>query len=324
MDQECLSLKECIAKLYNMPIPTEDLISLSVTNFSTNIGVLPNQVINSSDSNSIDISGILNSGDLRYYPLSSNPSGYQSLQSGIPSGYIQFNNGNTTASWISPISPNWCILREDFIGGTNSDGQRGELGWRGFSIGGTATFTYVSPTDDYHQGILSLTSSATSNIGGSIALGGAGVAPLRNFNLCGWESYFVFKLMTTGIPIKLRIGFSKDVAAGGSVETNQGTWLRYDSESPYFDTGYYFVSRFGGGNEQYPVGIKPDTDWHTLRMWSPDNTYINFQFDTLSGSILNRNDSASKFPVINLMGGGGSTSPVVHVDYFGFMGYCGR
>ena len=43
-----------------MPIPTEDLISLSVTNFSTNIGVLPNQVINSSNNNLISNDEVFN------------------------------------------------------------------------------------------------------------------------------------------------------------------------------------------------------------------------------------------------------------------------
>lgn len=307
-----------------MPIPTEDLISLSVTNFSTNIGVLPNQVINSSNNNLIDISGILSTGDLRYYPLDSNPSGYINTPSSAQSGYIPFSNGNATSTWISPVSPKWSMLRDDFIGGTNADGQVGELGWRRITLAGTPTFAYVSPTENSHHGIVSLAAPATLNQGGSFILGGSNLAPIRDLNSAGWDSYFTFKLLTTGIPMKFRIGFSNSIGAGGAVEATEGIWLRYDTDSAYNDTGYYIASRFSSSNQQSGIGIKPDTDWHTLRIWTNDTLSVNFALDNISGYVTNTNSSVAKFPVINMLGGGGSTSPTVYLDYFGFIDYCGR
>jgi hypothetical protein len=311
-----------------MSLESEDTINLTVTETNNEISVNPNAPVTNITNNNI-FGGDPNSistgnADLRYYPLNSNPSTYQNLQSGIQSGYYQLNNGNATASWISPISPKWCILRDDFIGGTNADGQVGELGWRRITLAGSPAFAYISPSENNHHGIISLTPPATLNQGGSLILGGSSLAPLRNFDSIGWDSYFAFKLNVTGIPMKFRLGFSNAIGAGGATEASEGTWLRYDTDASYNDTGYYFVSRSSSSNQHTPIGVKPDTEWHTLRMWTNDNVSINYSFDNISGLIPNRNTSAAKFPVLNMMGGGGAVSPVAYLDYFGFMGYCGR
>lgn len=238
------------------------------------------------------------------------------------SGYSPVSAG-TSLKWVSSIDPNTIEIRDDFIGGTNTAGQVGQLGWTTTNIVGTPTFGYQASTLYPNQGIYRITSSAVSGVGGSMYTAGSFVQSTNSFNKNSWDSFFVFKLNnTTGI--RFRLGFSS--AIGNIEDSANAIWLRYDTNPVYNDTGFYYVLRNNSSNNQIPAGKPVDTSWNTLRMWSDSDTgVVKFSLNNTNTGAISKVGmlNGGKFPSMIMVAD--STSAVsCDIDYFGYRAIVNR
>tara|TARA_R110000868_G_scaffold177691_7_gene416705 strand:- start:2117 stop:4105 length:1989 start_codon:yes stop_codon:yes gene_type:complete len=155
-------------------------------------------------------------------------------------------------------------LNEDFIGGTNADGEIGSLGWRISSISGSNSTTYISSSTT-HPGQFQFACGATSGNAGCLALAGSHVSVMQ-VSAYPFELRYTFKLNQTTLT-RFRIGLANDDSA---IVPNRSECLRYDTSLG--DTNFKYVVCDGAGEtatNALDVGggaLAADTNWHTLRI----------------------------------------------------------
>lgn len=326
--------------LYNIIVGLSGNLDLTGQNLSNRIDILNsiefitgqgtvNYIPKFTSETGITNSRIIDSGNRIYLgnSLSVDNSGvlYFNENSGSPGNILVKNTGNNSTEYLSFISPKRVMLRDDFIGGTNADGQRGELGWRNTTIGtGTPSYSQgfsSNPNDADHFGIINVATQAASGCGGMMWLSYQNASSFSSLYSRDWDSYFVFKISTTG-----SIGFRAGFGDGSSYEPNRGFWLRYDKTGTYNDTGFMCVVRNAAVNTTSPMGILADTNWHTLRMWKYANSgYVNFSLDGSNPpvQVIHNDNNGARLALFNLVTYSGA-SVTASFDYFGFEGFTNR
>ena len=170
------------------------------------------------------------------------------------------------------------IFDEDFLGGTNTDGQAGSNGIRYGSISGTNSIAFSAGTAN-NPGILQISTGASSGNAGSLYYGGSALSTY-SIGSNYWELRITFKLSQT-TATKLRIGMANDYSA---VTPGRGEYLRYDTSAG--DTNFMFVVKDGGAETATSSGVAVDTNWHTLRIRTitPGSYIYGMSLNTSGGS----------------------------------------
>ena len=217
----------------------------------------------------------------------------------LGNGTSAFTPVTTTAGLYGAVSDLFldqtiATLDEDFIGGTNGDGQIGQLGWRLYSISGTNSTTYIAGTSA-HPGQFQFASGASSGNGGVVTLLGSSQMTFE-IGSAAWELRIVFKLNQTTLT-RFRLGMSNDQTA---IDGWRGEYLRYDTSNG--DTNFMFVVRDGAGGETATSsGVAADTNWHTLRIRTitPGSYIYGMSMNTSGGAF----SSEVQVTNTNLVGG---------------------
>jgi len=179
------------------------------------------------------------------------------------------------------VSQNIVTIDEDFIGGTNADGQIGVLGWRQSNISGSGSFAYLIGSSAV-LGQYQTQCAAASGNASALYLGGSALAVLATNNgttPLQFELRITFKLNQTTLT-RFRLGLTNDSAA---VAPTRGEYLRYDTSSG--DTDFMAVVRDGGAETASTLGVAVDTNWHTLRIRSTGTlNQFKFSMNTSGGA----------------------------------------
>lgn len=204
------------------------------------------------------------------------------------------------------------VLREDFIGGSATSGEVGELGWTLVNTSGTATLAAAAPSTG-RSGIMALTTPASA---GSVAFFGlapststAGIAALST---AGWEFICHFK-QTSSVNQKLRIGF---FSATNALEPADGIWMRFDTASS--DTTYQFVCRASSTQTTADSGVAVNNDWNKLRIRSTTNGRILFSINDGTESTISTNVSGSDMFLGMTFGSTAASTRTVQTDLVTF------
>jgi hypothetical protein len=194
----------------------------------------------------------------------------QGTLDGTPiSGTVDLSSVGLTGAFVP--SQNFVLLDEDFIGGTNADGQIGLLGWRQANISGSGAFAYVTGTLN-NPGQYQTACAAASGNASSLYLGGSALTPFIFVDATTpiqFELRITFKLNQTTVT-RFRLGIMNDSSA---VTPGRGEYLRYDTSIG--DTNFMAVVKDGGAETASSLGVAVDTNWHTLRI---RNTGTNLQY----------------------------------------------
>ena len=225
----------------------------------------------------------------------------------LGNGTSAFTPVTTTAGLYGAVSDLFldqtiATLDEDFIGGTNGDGQIGTNGWRLYSISGTNSTTYITGTAA-NPGQFQFACGASSGNAGCMALLGSTQFPL-SVGSAAWEMRITFKLNQTTLT-RFRLGLNNDHT---SVDGWRGEYLRYDTSSS--DTNFMFVVRDGGGGEiATSSGVAVDTNWHTLRIRTitPGSYVYAMSLSTNGGAF------STEVQVTNTNLGGGITRSIIGI-----------
>lgn len=193
------------------------------------------------------------------------------------------------------------IMDEDFLGGTNTDGQAGTHGVRYGSISGSNSIVFISGTVD-NPGQLQLASGASSGNAGSLFFGGSSLTSYM-LGANHFEIRITFKLNQT-TATKFRLGLANDYAA---VTPGRGEYLRYDTSLG--DTNFMYVVKDGGAETATSTGIAADTNWHTLRIRTitPGSYIYGMSMNTSGGAF------GSETQVTNTNSVGGITRYIVGI-----------
>lgn len=196
--------------------------------------------------------------------------------SGLGSGVATLLATPTSSNLIASVTDlfvdqNIVVLEEDFIGGTNADGQIGMLGWRQGAISGSGSYAYIAGTLNNPGQYQTACASASGNAS-SLYVGGSALSPFVFVDASTpiqFEVRITFKLNQTTLT-RFRIGVMNDYSA---VTPGRGEYLRYDTSSG--DTNFMAVVKDGGAETATSLGVAADTNWHTLRI---RNTGTNLQY----------------------------------------------
>lgn len=196
--------------------------------------------------------------------------------SGLGSGVATLLATPTSSNLIASVTDlfvdqNIVVLEEDFIGGTNADGQIGMLGWRQGAISGSGSYAYITGTLNNPGQYQTACASASGNAS-SLYVGGSALSPFVFVDASTpiqFEVRITFKLNQTTLT-RFRIGVMNDYSA---VTPGRGEYLRYDTSSG--DTNFMAVVKDGGAETATSLGVAADTNWHTLRI---RNTGTNLQY----------------------------------------------
>lgn len=287
-----------------------------IPKFISNTGLSNSSIIDSGNKIYINTNLAIDGNGVLYFTGSSGDAG----------NLIVRTTGNNSMEYISFASPKRIILRDDFVGGSNGDGTRGELSWRSTTIGGgTPTYTQgftSNPLDAHHPGILNVNTPATSGQGAIIWLSYTNASSFSSLYTTDWEAYFTFKLSHSGSLIGTKMGFLNGAGWDGS----QGLYLRYEPSGAINDTGYMCVNRLGGANNvATPLGIAPDGAWHTLKMWKYNNTgIVNFSLDGGNTTQIAHNSANGAFLAFFSVVSYTGAAVTLSADYFGFEGFLNR
>jgi hypothetical protein len=223
--------------------------------------------------------------------------------SGLGTGIATLLATPTTANLIASVTDlfvaqNVVVLEEDFIGGTNADGQIGMLGWRQGAISGSGSYAYIQGTLNNPGQYQTACASASGNAS-SLYVGGSALAPFIFVDASTpiqFDLRITFKLNQTTLT-RFRIGIMNDYSA---VTPGRGEYLRYDTSSG--DTNFMAVVKDGGAETASSLGVAADTNWHTLRI---RNTGTNLEYKMS----MNTNGGAfgNEVTVTNTNGVGGIT-----------------
>lgn len=196
--------------------------------------------------------------------------------SGLGSGVSTLLGTPTSANLIASVTDlfvaqNIVVLEEDFIGGTNTDGQIGMLGWRQGAISGSGSYAYITGTLNNPGQYQTACASASGNAS-SLFVGGSSLTPFIFVDATTpiqFELRITFKLNQTTLT-RFRIGVMNEYSV---VSPGRGEYLRYDTSSG--DTNFMAVVKDGGAETATSLGVAADTNWHTLRI---RNTGTNLQY----------------------------------------------
>jgi hypothetical protein len=275
-----------------------------VTTSSTD--TLTNKTISGASNTITNVS--LTAGVTGTLPVANGGTGVATLTGlALGNGTSAFTPVTTTAGLYGAVSDLFldhtiATLDEDFIGGTNADGEVGQLGWRLFIISGTNSTAYLTGSAT-NPGQFQFACGTSSGNAGCMALAGSSLFAL-SVGSAAWEMRITFKLNQITLT-RFRLGLSNDI---GTVDSWRGEYLRYDTSNG--DTNFMFVVRDGGGGETATSsGVSVDTNWHTLRIRTitPGSYIYGMSLSTSGGAF------SSEVQVTNTNLSGGLTRGIVGI-----------
>lgn len=182
---------------------------------------------------------------------------------------------------VAAPSNSFEVLKDDFIGGTCSDGSIGELGWRLRTIGSVPACSSggASMTIGLLGNMEILTNAAaTAGQGGTLALDTQGGFTGDLSSVGQWQLEFRFKINQT-TATRFRIGFLNG-AGDTTVAPTDGMWLRYDTNVGFADTNFMFETCKASTCSSVSTGVAAEsTLFHRVRILSPSAGSLAFQLD---------------------------------------------
>jgi hypothetical protein len=206
---------------------------------------------------------------------------------------------NLVPSWLDPLTS--AYIFDDFLTGTASTGDIGNLGWT--NTNGVVSY---AATVSNHPGIVRLSNNATTSIctlycrsSGSIIL------PTENFEL-----NFLFASSQIDANWTFRLGLL------GAINANPPADGIYIESLGASDTNFFAVCRASSSQTRADLGVAADTGWHRIRIRRKDASTIAFSLDgaaevTITATI----PSALQIPALMVISAAASVK-TFDVDFF--------
>jgi len=171
------------------------------------------------------------------------------------------------------IQEDIATIYEDFIGGTNTDGSIGNLGWRIYSTAGTSAQTYISGELN-HPGIFRIASGIVSGNGQQMCLAGSSVMTFGDPTSGALYERTIVR-MNAATSVRMRLGFGN----GTSAAATRFFGVRFDTTQG--DTNFMAVAYNADGteNDAVSLGVAADTAWHKFDIERVSNTSIRARCD---------------------------------------------
>lgn len=210
------------------------------------------------------------------------------------------------------------VIAEEFAGGTPSDLYGGENGWRVYADTTGATFARVAASGTA-AAAYSITTSGTTNYGGTIILQGSGMMDDMGSNATGtWESAFRFKVSTL-TNARFVVGWTS--GSYGAQTTCDKIAITYEAGT---DTNFQ-LSTDSGSATKTDLGVAPSADtYYTVKIWSDAAGTIKARVHGATGTALgNEVSTTSTVPNTEMspqffVGDTGATAHVMTCDAFRF------
>ncbi len=152
-------------------------------------------------------------------------------------------------------------LREDFVGGTNTDGQIGNLGWRIFGVTGVTSNSAYIIGEANHPGIFHLSTANSSGANVKFGLVGSTTSPTYSLTSSDIvEQRWIFKLLHTNFN-GLWLGYGN---GQGSNDT-RFIGLRFNASAG--DTTFKLISFNAGTPNIVDTAVPVDTNWHSFLLF---------------------------------------------------------
>lgn len=218
---------------------------------------------------------------------------------GLPFSMIAFGSNYSTRQ--SPLYPyrNSIFLQDDFIGGTNTTGNIGQLGWS-ISAGSMAPASSIAD----HFGVYRLDTSAVINTLARVFMTLPSFTPMN----APHNEIYVIRLNQVDANTTARFGDSDGF--GANPPTNGIYFERLTT-----DTNWFGVTRSGGTQTRVDTGVAADTNFHTFQ-FNVSSANVDFLVDnTLTGS------STTNIPTAGALMGffltnTAAASKTMDVDYY--------
>ena len=218
---------------------------------------------------------------------------------GLPFSMIAFGSDYSTRQ--SPLYPyrNSIFLQDDFIGGTNTTGNIGQLGW---SISAGTMALTASSTD--HFGVYRMDTTAVINTLARVFMTLPTFTPMN----VPHNEIYVIRLNQVDANTTARFGDSDGF--GANPPTNGIYFERLTT-----DTNWFGVTRSGGTQTRVDTGVAADTNFHTFQ-FNVSSANVDFLVDnTLTGS------STTNIPTVGALMGffltnTAAASKTMDIDYF--------
>lgn len=227
------------------------------------------------------VTGMLKANGAGMVSAASAGTDYEAAQTAMSQAEAELGTGTSTRS-VTPArlwqatagkfrDAQWCLVREDFCGGGNTDQQVGELGWRFAAVSGSTAYVLGQSN---HPGIFKLTTAATTGAIGTLYLAGSGAAPIlmADWNVVGGFAEFIFQIDST-TSVKALVGLCNDTSA----YPTRGAYLEFDTDSS--DTNFMFVCRNSSVSTRTSSGVAASTGWHRVRIWRSGASEISFSLN---------------------------------------------
>jgi hypothetical protein len=184
-------------------------------------------------------------------------------------------------------SSQWCLLREDFLGGGNTDQQIGENGWRISVVGGSSIY---ATGEQGRPGVFTVTSAATTGAIAALYLAGSGRFQMgaTDLNVAGTYAEFIFKVSAI-TNVRLFVGLANDA----TVYPTRGVYLELDTDSS--DTNWMCVCRNSSVSTRTSSGVAAGTDWVRVRLSVTTNNQWSFSVNGGSATTITTNVPTSTF-----------------------------
>lgn len=184
----------------------------------------------------------------------------------LSSANIVYDGTSNSQQWNGKSS---LLLFDQFVSGTNSDGQIGSLGWRlGGSSGGSGG--YQACTSSGPIGLYRITTGTTAGFLEKLSLAPGGVVPIPCSSTAGptgttnWVFEFTAALNRT-TTIEAYIGFSND-AGTTTYNPSRAAGFRYSTLSG--DTSWQAFATESSVTTTTSLTSSPDTNQHLFRIRS--------------------------------------------------------
>ncbi|HFB98726.1 MAG TPA: hypothetical protein ENJ62_06260, partial [Bryobacterales bacterium] len=179
--------------------------------------------------------------------------------------YCNGMNWEQVAGGAGPVSGD-AALREDFPGGSNEDGEIGQLGWAAQAVGAAAGWA-VAHADggNAHPGVVRLSSGTAAGTGASIGLAADSSARLVSdlSSIASLTAIFIVRPGTTTGAV-YRAGF---VQAGESGSVDPAEYAAFEFDTRVSQTTWNYVMQPAGGTKvTVDSGVAVTAgSWYALR-----------------------------------------------------------